>query len=293
MTQEKLSSSYKTLREYREAKAELKPKPELPEATKEYIRKLREPQKPKEEKKSALSIREIALLLKKRAEVYLNFDRPEQSEYREYSIDAVNWPVIKMLILYFINDPDFEKYGEGFSLKKGIMLRGDVGRGKTLLLKLFSHIPSINTKAEIKTFRELRQHGWPDGLMFNSAYTINQFVSCKQVEREFLKSGHAALDLFTRKDFAFSGKPEKMKIFCFDDLGTESTNSKHYGNNAMVMEEILMERYELFVEHGVKTHITTNLMRGEDLEQIYGTRIRSRIREMFNIIDMPGQDRRK
>ena len=53
------------------------------------------------------------------------------------------------------------------------------------------------------------------------------------------------------------------------------------------MGEILLSRYDLLnhLEPGkrVKTHITTNL-NAEELEKRYGTRVRSRLREMMNVI---------
>jgi hypothetical protein len=47
------------------------------------------------------------------------------------------------------------------------------------------------------------------------------------------------------------------------------------------MGEILLSRYELFTAHGMITHITTNLSGGE-LEEFYGNRLRSRMRQMIN-----------
>jgi hypothetical protein len=60
------------------------------------------------------------------------------------------------------------------------------------------------------------------------------------------------------------------------------------------MEEILEGRYREMISHGMKTHITSNL--GEDwslIEQEYGTRIRSRCREMFNFVELNMPDNRK
>jgi hypothetical protein len=75
------------------------------------------------------------------------------------------------------------------------------------------------------------------------------------------------------------------KWYCLDDLGVEQ-NVKQYGNECNTMAEILLNRYELFVNHGIQTHATTNL-NADDLETIYGNRVRSRFRSMFNLIDFP------
>lgn len=49
------------------------------------------------------------------------------------------------------------------------------------------------------------------------------------------------------------------------------------------MAEILLSRYDLFISKKLKTHITTNLSATE-IETHYGNRVRSRLREMVNLI---------
>ena len=49
------------------------------------------------------------------------------------------------------------------------------------------------------------------------------------------------------------------------------------------MAEILLSRYDMFIHHQMKTHITTNL-NGDEIEEMYGIRVRSRMRELFNLI---------
>src|SRR5690606_17309542 len=82
-------------------------------------------------------------------------------------------------------------------------------------------------------------------------------------------------------------------FFCFDDLGVEPMG-RHYGQDCNVMGEILLSRYDLFLKSKLKTHATTNLNAAE-LEERYGNRVRSRMREMFNLIafDENAKDKRK
>jgi DNA replication protein DnaC len=82
------------------------------------------------------------------------------------------------------------------------------------------------------------------------------------------------------------------EVLLFDDLGLEQT-PKYYGNECNVIAEILLNRYDLFVSKRMMTHITTNLSASE-LESIYGNRIRSRMREMFNLVafDRNAKDKR-
>ena len=60
------------------------------------------------------------------------------------------------------------------------------------------------------------------------------------------------------------------------------------------MGEILLSRYDLFLKHKVKTHVTTNL-NAQELEELYGNRVRSQMRQLFNLIafDKVVSDKRK
>jgi DNA replication protein DnaC len=59
------------------------------------------------------------------------------------------------------------------------------------------------------------------------------------------------------------------------------------------LAEILITRYEHFIENKSITHITTNLSASE-IEKLYGKRLRSRMRNMFNVIsfDTNSKDKR-
>jgi hypothetical protein len=65
-------------------------------------------------------------------------------------------------------------------------------------------------------------------------------------------------------------------------LGAEQ-QIKHFGNDCNVMAEALISRYEQFVEKNSITHLTTNLSVSE-IENAYGNRVRSRLREILNLI---------
>lgn len=182
------------------------------------------------------------------------------------TLDADNHPVFKALCRYFTGHESFEKMGDGYSLKKGIMLCGNVGRGKTTLMSLFR----ANKR---QSFR---------------------LISCRDLADRFATEGHELLHNWSRP----INVPSHIDTFyqneigvCFDDLGTESSK-KNFGNEVNVMENILMNRYDLGVMPFYYTHVTTNLS-GDQIEEFYGTRVRSRMREMFNMIILPGEDRRK
>jgi hypothetical protein len=49
------------------------------------------------------------------------------------------------------------------------------------------------------------------------------------------------------------------------------------------MDEILLSRYDLFLKNKIKTHLSTNL-NAQELEKRNGNRVRSRMRQLFNLI---------
>lgn len=60
-------------------------------------------------------------------------------------------------------------------------------------------------------------------------------------------------------------------------------NLKYYGNECNVIAEILLSRHDIFTSKKIQTHITTNLSASE-IENNYGNRVRSRLRELCNLI---------
>lgn len=76
------------------------------------------------------------------------------------------------------------------------------------------------------------------------------------------------------------------------DLGVETTR-RHFGRGCNVMGEILLSRYDLFLQSKIRTHATTNL-NAQELEERYGNRVRSRMRQLFNLIafDQMSKDKR-
>ena len=84
---------------------------------------------------------------------------------------------------------------------------------------------------------------------------------------------------------------QRINNMMFDDLGAEK-NMAYYGNTVNVMQEILLDRYEHFVRNGLQTHLTTNLDLSE-IDSVYGTRVASRMHEMFNFVMLGGDKNAK
>ncbi len=179
--------------------------------------------------------------------------------FRLHSEDAT---VLRQLICYFLRDTTVAAE-LGISLNKGILLSGPVGCGKTSLMYLLSFLTDSKSRHIMK--------------------------SCRDISLEFIRDGHEVIHRYSTRNFQHS----RPGTICFDDLGIENS-LKYYGNPCNVMAEILLSRYDLFIRRGMITHITTNLG-ATDIESAYGIRIRSRLREMFNLIafDSNCKDKRK
>jgi DNA replication protein DnaC len=184
---------------------------------------------------------------------YLNFIQASgQKLYHPgFKVFAEDYEIIYKLMVYFLKDTsEAEKYN--ISFRKGILLSGPVGCGKTSLMNIIRQIQKPEERFIMK--------------------------SCRDVSFEFIQDGYTVIQKYSKQSF----KLDVPRTYCFDDLGTES-NLKYYGNDCNVMAEILLSRYDLFVSRHMITHLTTNLNSSE-IEELYGTRIRSRLREQFNLI---------
>lgn len=196
----------------------------------------------------------------------LNFDELKElilSNYPEFVIDESNELIFDLLCMYFTNDPLFEM--EGYSFMKGIMLVGPVGCGKTSLMKMFA----INS---FRPFTLTPCRTIADEYVINGTPSLYQYSDLKTVYPQ-QNYGHSKIGQ------------------CFDDLGTED-DKKNFGNSVNVMADVILKLYDN--KNYPNFHITTNIG-GDEISDIYGDRVRSRMRQMFNVIkfDTTSKDRRK
>lgn len=182
---------------------------------------------------------------------------------REFIIDDDNEALVNTLARYFTNSKEFE--AGSFSLNKGILIMGNVGTGKTEIMKYFQK----NKKA------------------------CYQVLSCPEVANNFSIYREEFDKIYSiPKENAMNDSTfffQRRMGRCFDDLGTEEIKND-YGNKKNTMADIIMAIYQTKDYRHV--HITTNLNE-EEIEPKYGTRVKSRLREMFNVFVLNGNDRRK
>lgn len=179
-----------------------------------------------------------------------------------FKIVETDYPIVYKLIAYFLKDEQTCNQ-LNIDLEKGILLTGPIGCGKTTLMNLMKHLAPADNKFSVK--------------------------SCRDISFEFIQDGYQIIHKYSNGKLYHS----EPRTYCFDDLGTEN-NLKYYGNECNVMAEILLSRYDLYISKKLQTHITTNLSANE-IEKQYGNRVRSRLRELCNLIafDNGTKDKRK
>lgn len=172
----------------------------------------------------------------------------------QYEVDEENIVVVQEICKYFAEDKRFNG-----DLSKGLFLMGGVGVGKTSIMKFFIKNQVFSYKVE----------------------------SCREIETKFAELGDNYIDRCSfNVPVSSNGDPFGHQVigFCFDDLGTES-NAKFYGKEKNVMAEIILNRYDNKLNYN-STHMTSNLTTAK-INEIYGTRVTDRLRQMFNVIEYP------
>jgi len=183
-----------------------------------------------------------------------------------FCIYPEDYEVIQKLLTWYMQDVQ-QAENLNINLHKGLLLTGPIGCGKTSLMSLMRLMAPQPQRFGIK--------------------------SCREITFEFIKDGYEIIQRYGSHAYTNTSTQPQPHTHCFDDLGAEST-FKYYGNQCNVIGEILLSRYDHFISNHMLTHATTNLSASE-LEDFYGNRVRSRMREMFNLIafDSRAKDKRK
>jgi hypothetical protein len=174
---------------------------------------------------------------------------------REFEIDKHNKYVIRQLYYYLIGDQNLCKW----NINKGIYLMGKVGCGKSVLMYAYLAVQDALT------------------------HKITTTIHAKQL-----------IDVITKNSID-SLKSQPLFI---DEMGRENLEMRDYGNVVKPVIDLFAIRYEW----GGRTYATSNFtldtlegsrdQNGNIKEIRYGNFIRTRMDEMFNIVELPGDNRR-
>lgn len=150
---------------------------------------------------------------------------------------------------------------------KGVFITGSIGIGKSAMMKVMQRL-----------FKDTqRRFKWVSGYELRDLSEELTIIEIKELYGANLKC-----DLY------------------IDDIGF-SIDVKRYGNTVNIISEIIMERYELYVGSGYKTHLSSNVVAAiknneknlPTIEKIYGLRVLDRIKEMCDLIIWNGESLRK
>lgn len=194
------------------------------------------------------------------------------NENKTFVIDNNNRMLMRFLLLYFNGQKEAENVfpDREYKLHKSLIICGDVGVGKTLIMQAFSEY--------------LKMTGNPNA--FHN-------VSVTQMINYFKQHEH--LDLYTYNEAnrkGFDGcQPENL---CLNDVGLQT--AQHFGQDTkQLIMDFFHARTEVYNQYRVKTHVTTNMSPSEIKDYFsndeYG-RLVDRLK-FYNIIHMNGESRRK
>lgn len=151
--------------------------------------------------------------------------------------------------------------------KKGLLLIGGLGVGKSAMMKIMQRLFK-DTEARFK---------WVNAYELKD---LSEVYTTSQIKEMY-------------------GYDLKMDLY-IDDIGI-SLDVKRYGNTVNIITEILMERYDLYINAGYKTHLSSNLVTNitnnikkiPTLRMVYGARAFDRMIEMTNVIIFKGESQRR
>lgn len=175
---------------------------------------------------------------------------------RKLIVNEHTSPLITAICFFLTKDARFEtelKFGTDNrpgDLKKGLLLRGISGVGKTFLFRCVANNP------------------------ISPVDIYSMLTIAKTVKKE----GECNLPYYRDR-----------KIY-LDDVGTEEADVKHYGNSVTWFKEYIELYYSENKPFNNLVFSTNNSF--DELENKYGFRVRSRIKDMFNIINVTGKDLR-
>jgi hypothetical protein len=217
----------------------------LSEAEKERLRRIEE---------SESVIKEIRSLNYINSIKYLHYDLILKG-IPEYKMTDDHRLLLRRFTKWIWSIPD-----ESYDLKKGFLVIGIPGTGKTTIMEYISLWSSLINKRPFK-------------MCYAKKECDHAFESkATQLPNQFFKGN-----------------------LCIDEVGHEKNFGKVWGKEVSYIGDLIESRYD--TRHLYLTHATTNIPIKEDkpfkLSDIYDKRIISRMHEMFNIFYLNGTDWRQ
>lgn len=200
-----------------------------------------------------------------------SFNKIAETVCPGFKLDNDNREIYMNTIKYFAGDPSGI-----YDLRKGLYVYGKVGVGKTIYFKIFN---TLNRAVKL-----------PHENNF-SVINVNDLITgFAQKGFEYLSNIGFTISYSERSYQA--GSCYGPGHLLLDDLGQSASTVKHFGNNTNIITEFIQRRYYIYTEAFKLTHVSTNMLPSQ-IKNEYGDFVASRMRQMFNIILFPGNDKRK
>jgi hypothetical protein len=146
--------------------------------------------------------------------------------------------------------------------KKGVLLMGNKGVGKTTIMRVFRMGIAANFIGGTEPF---------------------EIVETLKIKNAFLASGYEGL---THLEIG----ADHHKHICLDKVNVEYSIAKFFGNQTNILAEVVEDRYTAYLQ-GIKTHMTTILL-PKDLQELFKKETYDVVCEMFVVYGIEGTNKR-
>lgn len=195
-----------------------------------------------------------------------------EPQHRVFVVDDHNRQVIRFLLYYFNNCKLAEEVfpERGYKLHKNIMLQGGLGVGKTMLMQCFSeYLKRINSP---RFFYNL---------------SVTQMVNYYTIHNNF--------DRYTFHEEDSVGFMPKPHNVCLNDVGLNDDKVFYGMNTAVLTDDFLLARNDIWAGWDKFAHITTNLDEKALIKRFTSSDKYGRLVDRFktyNVIPLTGVSRR-
>jgi hypothetical protein len=198
-------------------------------------------------------------------EIFDMFKAYTEANYSDFVLDDTNVGVIKKMA----------EIAAGESDKRGLVLRGTVGTGKTLLFLIFTEFRQKILKMQYVSYSDWDGAPSYSDIDFSGYDQQSLFSKYREIENK----------LFARN---------LGRVLFLDDIG-ESSEVNNFGTKVNLVSEMILARYKDFKhDFNLELYVTTNST-STQLKKAIGERAFSRLLEMcyWNEGLLAGVDRRQ
>jgi DNA replication protein DnaC len=196
----------------------------------------------------------------KKMSFYANKILEHSGQLNEFELQANQIEILKQMYYYLNNLPAFK--GE---FNKGLALLGDIGTGKSLLLKSFIHLV-------INHYQKIYKSIDDEYKIYNIHWRASRYFTTSE---NYKDGSNPIIEYFNQS-------------VCIDDLGKEPLKFTVYNETYQPIRELI----ENISSHNSKLFFTSNLTKNE-LKDYYHDSTYDRLKLLVNFFAIEGESLRK